>query len=98
MEEKNVKMPYKYVVKAPENGGTNTVRISTEYFTANWKEVEKFFITPEGETPAKSLTYYPNGFAYYAEVELERITFRTSHPIVQNDDGTFSVENLDDFE
>lgn len=35
MEEKNVKMPYKYVVEAPENGGTNTVRISTEYFTAN---------------------------------------------------------------
>lgn len=98
MEERNIRFPYVYTIEAPENGGTNSVNISTKYFTASFKEVEKFIITYENEVPSKMLFYYPNGFAYYAESTADRITFRTSHPLVQNDDGTFSVEHLDDAE
>jgi hypothetical protein len=87
MEKINLDLPFTFI----NDGGDKN--ISTEGFAANFYEVHNFYIERDKNgDPTKQLSYYPNGFAVYIERMPGKIVMKSSHPIVQNGDGTYEVQ------
>lgn len=74
---------YKYVFK---NG---TTEIKTPFATNQFDSIEKEIIKTEDCITTKLI--YPNGFFVESKTFSDRIEYTTSHELIDNGDGTFSV-------